>query len=93
LLNKDPLKWKDIVVELSKQVVSTVDPDVRRQGDQLDVTSYVKVHMCLSLSIYIYILCVLVLCVCVCMCLYVFESSSSIIYYLLFIIFLSLVLS
>jgi hypothetical protein len=63
LLNKDPLKWKDIVVELSKQVVSTVDPDVRRQGDQLDVTSYVKVRMCvcvslflsLSLSIYIYI--------------------------------------
>lgn len=46
LLSRDPevaLKWKEIVVKLANQVVASVDPDVRRQGDQLDVTNYVKV--------------------------------------------------
>lgn len=46
LLSRDPevaLKWKEIVVSLCHQVVASVDPDVRRQGDQLDVTHYVKV--------------------------------------------------
>lgn len=46
LLNRDPaiaIKWKEVVVSLCNQVVASVDPDVRRQGDQLDVTNYVKV--------------------------------------------------
>lgn len=36
--------WKDIIVNLVKEVVSSVDPDVRA-GDSLDIRPYVKIKI------------------------------------------------
>jgi 1-phosphatidylinositol-3-phosphate 5-kinase len=43
LLNDHEI-WKDIVLNLVKSVVSTVDPDVRN-GDSLDIRPYVKIKV------------------------------------------------
>ncbi len=37
-------QWKTIVVNLVKEVVSSVDPDVRA-GDSLDIRPYVKIKI------------------------------------------------
>lgn len=44
ILEKDRDLWKGIVVHLVKEVVSTVDPNVR-QGDSLDIRNYVKMKI------------------------------------------------
>ncbi len=38
------LVWKEIILNLIKMVVSTVDPDVRN-GDSLDIRPYVKIKV------------------------------------------------
>ena len=43
-LDRDRDLWKGIVVNLVKEVVSTVDPNVR-QGDSMDIRRYVKIKI------------------------------------------------
>lgn len=37
--------WKDLVVNLVKEVVSCVDPDVRSGRDTMDIRPYVKIKV------------------------------------------------
>lgn len=37
--------WKDLVVSLVKEVVSSVDPDVRTGRDSMDIRPYVKIKV------------------------------------------------
>ena len=38
------VQWKQIIVNLVREVVSTVDPDVR-SGDSMDIRPYVKLKI------------------------------------------------
>lgn len=47
--------WTTIVLGLLKEVVSTVDPDVRN-GDSLDIRPYVKIKVIPGTVIFLYML-------------------------------------